>query len=439
MHKLLSQLIIYRNLNKSSILDGMSNVCSEIAVGGYVRDYLVEDVYRYINELLDVATEYGFNHNLWQNYLTYLLISSETPFSVTCEKVGACQGSVNKLAMHDFAILQQLFNYDFSKLEAALDIDCFSIVTDYQAVVKQERRYNKNISEKVQALSEQLAAAGDVESFFNCVTEFYRQYGVGKLGLNKAFRLVHEEGKDVELVPISNTEHVSFEDLIGYEDQKRRLMENTEAFVAGRPANNVLLFGDSGTGKSSSIKAIINKYYDSGLRMIEIYKHQFRDLSAIIAQIKNRNYRFIIYMDDLSFEEFEIEYKYLKAIIEGGLEVRPDNILIYATSNRRHLINETWKDRNDLHEEDGIYQSDTMQEKLSLVNRFGCTIYYGQPTQKEYFQIVCELAKKQGLDIDEDMLCAEARKWELHHGGISGRTAQQFINYVQGVMEFAKK
>ena len=306
-------------------------------------------------------------------------------------------------------------------------------------MVKKERRYNKNISDKVQALSAKLAAAKDAEKFFNCVTDFYRQYGVGKLGLNKAFRLVHEEGQEVELVPISNTEHVSFDDLIGYEDQKRRLIENTEAFVEGRPANNVLLFGDSGTGKSSSIKAIINKYYDSGLRMIEIYKHQFRDLSAIIAQIKNRNYRFVIYMDDLSFEEFEIEYKYLKAIIEGGLEVRPDNILIYATSNRRHLINETWKDRNDLHEEDGIYQSDTMQEKLSLVNRFGCTIYYGQPTQKEYFKIVCELAKKQGLNMDEDMLCAEARKWELHHGGISGRTAQQFINYVQGVMEFAKK
>lgn len=439
MHNLFSQLIIYRSLTKSLILESLSNVCDEVAIGDYERDYLVQDVYRSINSLLEIATEYGFDKNLWQNYLTYLLISSETPFSITCEKVGVCAGSVNKLAMHDFAIIRQLFHYDFSKVEKELEIDCFSTITDYQAVVKQERRYNKNISEKVQQLSAKLAAAKDAEEFFNCVTEFYRQYGVGKLGLNKAFRLVHEEGKQVELVPISNTEHVSFDDLIGYEDQKRRLMENTEAFVAGRPANNVLLFGDSGTGKSSSIKAIINKYYDSGLRMIEIYKHQFRDLSAIIAQIKNRNYRFIIYMDDLSFEEFEIEYKYLKAIIEGGLEVRPDNILIYATSNRRHLINETWKDRNDLHEEDGIYQSDTMQEKLSLVNRFGCTIYYGQPTQKEYFKIVCELAKKQDLDIDEDMLCAEARKWELHHGGISGRTAQQFINYVQGVMQFAKK
>ena len=152
----------------------------------------------------------------------------------------------------------------------------------------------------------------------------------------------------MQFVPINNTEDVRLDDLIGYEIQKQKIVENTEAFVAGRKANNALLFGDSGTGKSTTIKAIINEYYDQGLRMIEIYKHQFQDLSQVISQIKNRNYRFIIYMDDLSFEEFETEYKYLKAVIEGGLEIKPDNVLIYATSNRRHLIRETWTDRTDL-------------------------------------------------------------------------------------------
>lgn len=439
MYKLTSQLLVYRNLPQDNLLDALADICFELDSEDYYREELVSDVYKQVHKLLDIATVYGFDHNLWQNYLTYLLVSCENPFAITCEKVGACEGSVNRLAKHDFAIFRKLFAYDFSTLEDKLGIDCFSIITDYQAVVKNERRYNKNISEKVQELSKKLALAQDDEEFFNLVTDFYRQYGVGKLGLNKAFRIVHEEQHNAELVPISNTEQISFADLVGYEDQKERLIANTEAFVEGRAANNVLLFGDSGTGKSSSIKALINKYYDSGLRMIEIYKHQFRDLSAIIAQIKNRNYRFIIYMDDLSFEEFEIEYKYLKAIIEGGLEVRPENILIYATSNRRHLINETWKDRQDVTENDGIYKSDTMQEKLSLVNRFGCTIYYGQPSQKEYFEIVCELAHKQGVELDDDFLCAEAKKWELHHGGISGRTAQQFINYMKGVSEFAKK
>ena len=432
MHKLVSKLIVYRNLPADNILMPLAEVCAQVEGGSYNKEEVIGAVYDQIHKLLDIATVYGFNKNLWHNYLTYLLVSVETPFAITCEKEGACEGSVNALAMNDFTIFKALFDYDFTALEKELGINCFDIITNYKAVAKKETRFNKNISEKVQGLSEKLEQAATAEAFYQLVTDFYKAYGVGKLGLNKAFRIDHK-GNEVELVPISNTELITFDDLIGYERQKQALRENTEAFVEGRPANNVLLFGDSGTGKSSSIKALINQYYDQGLRMIEIYKHQFQDLSAIIAQIKSRNYRFVIYMDDLSFEEFETEYKYLKAIIEGGLEVRPSNILIYATSNRRHLINETWKDRNDVTHNEGIYKSDTMQEKLSLVNRFGCTIYYGQPDQKEFYNIVVELAHKAGLDISDEELCAEAKKFELHHGGVSGRTAQQFINYMQGV------
>ena len=177
------------------------------------------------------------------------------------------------------------------------------------------------------------------------------------------------------------------------------------------------------------------EYYDRGLRMIEIYKHQFKDLSSVIAQIKNRNYKFIIYMDDLSFEEFEIEYKFLKAVIEGGVETKPDNILIYATSNRRHLIKENWSDRNDMEHSDGMHRSDTIEEKLSLVHRFGVTINYSKPSQKEYFGIVNELARRNGIEMDEKELNLKANAWELQHGGISGRTAQQFINYLCGKVE----
>lgn len=291
--------------------------------------------------------------------------------------------------------------------------------------------YNKNVSDKVQAVSNAIEEAENEDQIFDIVTDFYKAYGVGMFGLNKAFRITREHG-DLEFVPINNTEDVMLDDLIGYEIQKKKIVDNTEAFVEGRKANNALLFGDSGTGKSTTIKAIINEYYDRGLRMIEIYKHQFQDLSQVISLIKNRNYRFIIYMDDLSFEEFEIEYKYLKAVIEGGLEIRPDNVLIYATSNRRHLIKETWNDRNDMEVNNGIHRSDTIQEKLSLVNRFGVTISYSAPSQKEYFEIVKGLAEKEHITMDEKELCAEANKWELAHGGISGRTAQQFINYLKG-------
>ena len=168
--------------------------------------------------------------------------------------------------------------------------------------------------------------------------------------------------------------------------------------------------------------------------MIEIYKHQFKDLSNVISLIKNRNYKFIIYMDDLSFEEFEIEYKFLKAVIEGGVETKPENVLIYATSNRRHLIKETWNDRDDMESSNGIHRSDTVEEKLSLVNRFGVTISYSKPSQKEYFNIVINLAHRVGISMSDEELCAEANKWELSHGGISGRTAQQFVTYLQSTL-----
>ena len=434
MHKLVSKLVIYRNLPEDNLLFPLADICAEFEAGNYKKEVLVTKIYVQIHKLLDVATIYGFNKNLWHNYLTYLLISCENPFAITCEKEGACKGTVNEFAKSDFQIIKALFDYDFAPMEQALGINCFSIICNYESVPKKERRYNKNISEKVQALSSAIEQAKDAAEIYELVTGFYKDYGVGKLGLNKAFRIVHDE-QGMQIVPISNTENIVLDDLVGYEIQKQRLVDNTEAFVQGRKANNVLLFGDSGTGKSTSIKAILNQYYPQGLRMIEVYKHQFQDLSAVIAEIKNRNYRFVIYMDDLSFEDFEIEYKYLKAIIEGGLEVRPDNILIYATSNRRNLINETWKDRQDVVTENGIHKSDTIQEKMSLVNRFGCTIYFGQPDQEEYFTIVKELAKRQGVTLPEKELLAEAKRFELQHGGVSGRTAQQFINYVLGVKE----
>ena len=290
--------------------------------------------------------------------------------------------------------------------------------------------FNRRIRDRICELAVKLAAAEDVRSFKALMEEFYREFGVGKFGLHKAFRVRHTQERGVEIVPITNIAHVYLEDLVGYDIPKQKLIENTEAFVRGRKANNCLLFGDAGTGKSSCIKGILNRYYGEGLRIIEIYKHQFKDLNDVIAQIKNRNYKFIIYMDDLSFEEFETDYKYLKAVIEGGLEKKPDNILIYATSNRRHLIRENYSDKEETRED--MHTSDTVQEKLSLVYRFGVTIYFGSPNKKEFQNIVRVLAQRNGVNVPEDELMLEANKWELGHGGLSGRTAQQFIDHLLG-------
>lgn len=430
MYREISKLVIYRDFAPDSILAQLADICEEFDKGEYVKEDIISRIYTQIHRLLDIATRYGFDKNLWHNYLAFLLVMDENPFTLVSEKVGANDGSVNCFAKSDFEIFRRLFAYDFSPIETALGIDCFSVITDYKAVVKKEQIYNKSVSEKVQALSEQIENAAGVDDIYRIVTDFYKAYGVGMFGLNKAFAVEREDGGILKA--ITNTGDMTLDTLIGYESQKQKIVENTEAFVQGRRANNVLLYGDAGTGKSTCIKAVLNQYYDRGLRMIEVYKHQFKDLTDIIAYIKNRNYKFIIYMDDLSFEEFEIEYKYLKAVIEGGLEAKPDNVLIYATSNRRHLIRETWSDRSDM-SQDELHRSDTMQEKLSLAARFGVSVFFGRPENKQFYDIVLGLAKREPrIQMSEEELRLAANRWELSHGGKSGRAAKQLIDYLLG-------
>ncbi|MDY2627349.1 MAG: DUF815 domain-containing protein, partial [Lachnospiraceae bacterium] len=285
MYRIVSKLLIYGDMPKDSILMELSDIFKNMDQETQTNDELTTRVFTQIKHLLQVATDYGFDKNLWHNYLTFLLITDENPFSLTCEKIGANHGSVNYFAEGDFRAFKELFDFDFSRLEEKLGIDCFSRISNYQAIGKKELMYNKNVSEKVQALSAKLEKAADEKEFFTCVTDFYRDYGVGMFGLNKAFRIASSDNGQIRFCPINNMDAVVLDDLIGYEIQKQKLVENTEAFVQGKKANNVLLFGDSGTGKSTSIKAIVNQYYDDGLRMIEIYKHQFKHLSSIISEI----------------------------------------------------------------------------------------------------------------------------------------------------------
>ena len=467
MYKELPKLMMYRELGEDSIIVKMAEIIRDFDNGDYDKDELISRIYTEIHKLLEIATDYGFDKNLWHDYIAYTLVTNENPFSLTAERAGTVEGSVNNFAREDMRIFNHFFNYDFQRMERTLGLDCFSIITDYKSVHKRHQVYNRNVSHKVRDVSDSIVAinyvfeeekkfpqnfkdksADDVaaEMLLDLVKEFYKAYGVGMLGLNTAFRIAEiapgsynasenankktvdfQLGRGISCTPIKNNDKVMLDDLIGYDIQKAKLRENTESFLAGKPANNVLLFGDAGTGKSTSIKALINEYYDDGLRMIELYKHQMKLLAPLISSIKNRNYRFIIYMDDLSFEENETEYKYLKAVIEGGLETRPDNVLIYATSNRRNLIRETWNDTNDVDLDK--HRSDTLQEKLSLVSRFGVTIPYMRPNKKEYDQIVTELAKRNPeLNLSEEELLIAANKWSVGHGGMSGRAAQQLID-----------
>ena len=423
------ELIVYKEFEDGQLLEDM-----EWLMDNYADEYYnIEDkaalFYDCIHELLDMAGHHGFYGNLWHCYLTNLLVNNENSYSMACEVKGEVAGTINKAVLHDIAIFKEFFDFDFEPVCAALMVDTFELVEKYESSSEKSKVYNARIRDRICELAVKFTEDSTPEEMKKSLTEFYKEYGVGKFGLHKSFRIEHTD-EGARIVPIKNIAHVYLDDIIGYEIPKQKLIDNTEAFVKGKKANNCLLFGDAGTGKSSSIKAIANEYYGQGLRIIEVYKHQFQDLNDVISQIKNRNYKFIIYMDDLSFEDFEIEYKYLKAVIEGGLEKKPDNVLIYATSNRRHLVREKFSDKEE--RRDDLHSSDTVQEKLSLVYRFGVSIFFCAPTKKEFQQIVCSLAKKNHIDMPEEELLLEANKWELSHGGLSGRTAQQFIDYLLG-------
>lgn len=425
------ECILYRDFEQGELLEKMTMLMEDISHPKvlYGKD---GEYFACIHQLVEMAGTYGFAGNLWHDYLTYLLVNHENAFSTACEIVGPVEGTINAFAMHDFEIFKQLYDFDLKELEKIYPSVDSSLITDYQNINEGSKVFNKRIRDRICTLTQKLAKAESTEEFMDDMVQFYKEFGVGKLGLHKAFR-IDGTVTPARIVPITNIAHVHLDDLVGYEIAKKKLIDNTEAFVQGRPANNCLLFGDAGTGKSSSIKGILNQYYDQGLRIIEAYKHQFKDLNDIIAQVKNRNYKFIIYMDDLSFEEFEIEYKYLKAVIEGGLEKKPDNILIYATSNRRHLVREKFSDKEE--RRDDLHSSDTVQEKLSLVARFGVSIFFCAPDKKQFQNIVKTLAERHQVEMPEEELLLEANKWELQHGGLSGRTAQQFIDYLCGKNE----
>ena len=418
----ISELVIYRNLKYEELFEDMAGLM------GLGNSEKKADAFVCAGQLVELAVEYGFEGNLWHCFLALCLADNENAYTTTCEIRGNAGGTLDVLARSDYRIFKALFDFDIETLQPA---SMWKELADYRPSNQESRVFNRRIRDRIVSLAVLLEQSADEVEFQSHMAAFYGEYGVGKFGLNKAFRIIEKEDEHQFIIdPIINVEHVYFKDIVGYEAQKQKLIENTEAFISGKEANNVLLFGDAGTGKSSSVKAILNEYYGQGLRMIEVYKHQFKALSEVLEQIKDRNYKFIIYMDDLSFEEYELEYKYLKAILEGGLGKRPKNVLIYATSNRRHLIREKFSDKREL--DDDLHNNDTVQEKLSLAARFGVTIYYGSPDKFQFQGIVKALAEKYHLDMPEEELLLEANKWEISHGGLSGRTASQFITHLLG-------
>lgn len=441
MDDLLYRLTLYNNINADEAVGALCEAFeyaehmqeSEEEISAMDISFLNERVAFAVNRIIDRAEKLGISGNIWKKYLIDLFIRDENPLSLHAERKKINKSdSIAVIAAEDMTLFKKLYGYDFSRLEKLLDVKHFATLADYKCI--ENKQEDDSISSLIDDTFDKIEKAVNKKTLLNVFLDIYKNYGSGSFGFNNAFRIMEDEDS-FALVPVTTDESISFDDIIGYDLQKNRLKRNTISFCRGKRSNDVLLYGDNGTGKSTSIKATLNEYKGLGLRLVELNKYQFRLLPELMSYLKNRNYRFIIFIDDLSFEEDEIEYKFLKSAIEGGIESRPDNVLIYATSNRRHLIKEMWDDRKDMEHEGEIHRSDTLEEKISLSSRFGETINFSRPDKKEYEEIVLALAEKEGIKIDRDLLLREADRWELRHGGFTGRVARQFINYISSQEE----
>ena len=405
-------------MNYDKILDSINSLTvykkiAEDKIVGLLYEVLTaEDNYepmsRLVTLLMEEAEKKGFSGNLFRNYIIHLLLSDENTFTLYCENsVTLKDTSIYRMAKTDLDAIMAIAEIDLHQLPDSHFLEgAINEVLNYTPVKPSNTTDYSNLT-------------------IDDIIAFHNKAGCGDISIYRSFRY---DEKNKCLKGITHPDPITFDDLIGYEAQTNQLVENTEAFIHGYNANNVLLVGARGTGKSSSVKALVNRYFEEGLRLLEITKEQIALLPDILKLLRPRGRYFIIFIDDLSFDEGEIQYKYMKSLLEGGAEGKPDNVLFYATSNRRHLIQEKWSDRATGSDDAEIHTADTLNEKLSLADRFGITITYPKPTPKEYINIVSGIAKRRGLDIDENTLKQEALKWELNQKGMSGRTAKQFIN-----------
>ena len=420
----LNEIVIYRNIINHGLVRKAIKILQELLK----EKPSIELIYAENSSFYKDITEYAFKRriykNIWPTFLVEEIAYDENPFSRISEKYGfdAVSDLMIEAVEKEIRILKEFCSINIAEsvnnsLNTGLP-DCERYIDESFLKSKISFTENVNTSHTLENLWELRE-----DKFAEYLSDYYHSNGCGIFGKYKAFRWVTENGSG-QLKGIENVDPITFEDLIGYEEEHKIVIENTKALLKGFPANNVLLYGDKGTGKSSTVKALLNEFYKEGLRLIEISKNDVGDLSYIIDIIKDRGMKFILFFDDLSFDESEVEYKELKSILEGGVEVLPSNVVIYATSNRRHIVTENIED-NELH------NTDAREEKLSLSDRFGVTVTFVSPSQEEYLKIVKGLAQKHNIEIEWNFLKEKASQWDIWHNGRSLRSAKQFIDHLR--------
>jgi predicted AAA+ superfamily ATPase len=414
--------LFFKNLSAGSTL---SKLRRAVTLSPPARNEIMSLMREVASDIVDEAESMSLSGDLWETFLALRLAQDDNALGRAAELSSVPAGSVVGLALSELWSLHKIVGAARTIVDNSAELDGLRLLKNYEPALKRAFPPNPALG-SVSKLAEAFAESLTPGEMMSALLGFYTSCGSGMFSLHKAFLWLPETG----LMPVKDPDPQSFAALLGYDDQKAELLANTKLFLSGQAANNVLLYGDSGTGKSSSVKALMNEpdFIASGLRMIEVGKEQISEIPEIMRIIGCRNYRFILFLDDLSFEDYEVGYKHLKALIEGGVERKPENVVIYATSNRRNIVREVWKDRKA--SSDDVHGWDTMQERLSLSDRFGITIWYGSLDKERYLEIVRFFADEYGISIAQEELERLAMRWEIGRGGFSGRTARQFVQHL---------
>ena len=365
--------------------------------------------------LIKKAETLGLSGDILSTYLTYCLAEGNNTAAETIEATGAYGKGLTQATAQDMQLLLPYLSAKSSAFTGRSFLDA------YVPSAEADNRFENNLQKKIVQAKTATGAA-------RTLLAHYKKWGSGMLARYTAFRI----GTGGTLIGIADFPMFAWDDLLGYEDQKYKLLTNTQNFMEGRPANNVLLTGARGTGKSTGVKALAAMFAADGLRLIQITRDQLELVAPVLEKLNEiRSKKFMLFFDDLSFDEGESSYKYLKSAIDGSVTAQPDNVLIYATSNRRHLLKETWSDRNDALEAE-VYRQDSANESISLSDRFGLILHYSTPSQDEYLQIIDHELRKAGVRLSKEELKLQGIRWEMEHSGRNGRIANQFVKWYLG-------